>query len=63
MESDRIYFRRRALEERTAASHTRHSRARQAHVEMAERYENLVHAMVAGERYLALEPIAGPAAG
>jgi len=63
MESDTIYFRRRASEERTAALNTRHLRARQAHLEMAARYEDLVRAIVARERHLELELIEVGSAG
>lgn len=54
MEGDAGYFRRRASEERSHAVHTRHPRARQAHLEMAERYEDLVRAIVSRERHLGL---------
>ena len=47
MESDLSYFRRRASEERTAAINTRDCRARHVHTQMAERYEDLVHAIAA----------------
>lgn len=55
MEGDTVYFRRRASEERTAAMYTRHPRARKAHIDMAERYEDLVRAIAARERHLGLE--------
>lgn len=45
IESDAIYFRQRASEERTAALHARHSAARQRHLEKAERYEDRVRAI------------------
>ena len=63
MESDTIYFRRRASEERTAALNTRHLRARQAHLEMASRYEDLVRAIVARERQLQPELVGAQLAG
>jgi hypothetical protein len=50
MESDAIYFRRRALEERLAALRARHLQARQRHLEMAERYDDLVRALSAREQ-------------
>lgn len=49
MEVDTIYFRRRASEERTAALQARHAQVREAHLQMAERYEDLVRAIVARE--------------
>ena len=49
MESDTSYFRRRASEERTAALHSRDPRARQAHLDLAGRYEDLVRAIYAEE--------------
>lgn len=55
MEGDTVYFRRRASEERTAAMYTRHPGARKAHVDMAERYEDLVRAIAARERLLGLK--------
>jgi hypothetical protein len=55
MEADTVYFRRRASEERTAAMYTRHPRARKAHIDMAERYEDLVRAIAARERHLGLQ--------
>ena len=50
MEADLVYFRRRASEERTAALQVRDGRARQAHVELAERYEDLVRGIANEER-------------
>ena len=41
MEGDAVYFSRRASEERAAASHAVHEAARLAHLEMADRYEEL----------------------
>jgi len=55
MESDIAYFRRRASDERTAALQASEPAARDAHRELAERYEDLVHAMTAHERHLGLE--------
>ena len=52
MESDLAYFRRRVSEERTAALQARHADARLAHVQMAERYEDLVRAIAAREQGL-----------
>lgn len=45
MESDISYFRRRCSEERTAALQSRDSETRKSHLELAERYEDLVRAM------------------
>jgi two-component sensor histidine kinase len=45
--NDLSYFRKRASEERTAALNARDPRARKAHAEMAERYEDRVRAMAA----------------
>lgn len=50
MESDLAYFRRRASEERTAALEARHADARLAHLQIAERYEDLVRAIAAREQ-------------
>ena len=41
MENNRSYFLRRAEQERLAASHSADSNARQAHLAMAQRYEDL----------------------
>jgi hypothetical protein len=49
MEGDAVYFRRRASEERAAASHAVHEAARQAHFEMADRYEELAAAIALRE--------------
>jgi hypothetical protein len=49
MESDVSYFRLRASEERTAALRARGSKARQSHLALAERYEDLVRAIAARE--------------
>jgi hypothetical protein len=44
MERDSIYFSRRASEERDAASNAVHSMAREAHLKMAERYDDFAAA-------------------
>jgi hypothetical protein len=54
MESDVSYFRRRASEERAAALEARHPDARQAHLDMAERYEDLVRGIVGRDQFLGL---------
>ena len=46
MEHDRSYFMRRAAQERSAADHAADAAARKAHKELAERYQNLVGAVV-----------------
>ena len=45
MEGDAGYFARRAKEERDASSRAAHPNARQAHIEMAQRYEDLAGAI------------------
>ena len=42
MEANRSYFMRRAAQERSAASRSTHSNAREAHQKMAQRYQQLV---------------------
>ena len=44
MEGDSTYFSRRASEERDAATNAAHSMAREAHLKMAERYDNFAAA-------------------
>jgi hypothetical protein len=39
MESDRLYYARRAVQERAAALRSTHSRVRQVHLQMAAAYE------------------------
>jgi predicted secreted Zn-dependent protease len=55
MEGDVNYLRRRASEERTSALNAHDPRARKAHSEMAERYEDLVRAIVARDRHLGID--------
>lgn len=62
MESDTQYFQRRASEERTAALQARDTRARKAHVEMAERYEDLVRGISGHEQFLGLPSVTAPQA-
>jgi hypothetical protein len=45
MEGDAVYFVRRAQEERVAAMKAPDQRARQAHLEMADRYDALASAV------------------
>jgi hypothetical protein len=56
MNGDAIYFRSRASDERAAASKADHSAARQAHLDMAHRYDDLAAAIEEREKEL------GPAA-
>lgn len=48
-ETDLSYFRRRASEERTAAIQARDPAVRKSHLQMAERYEDLVRSMAGAE--------------
>ena len=50
MEGDAGYFARRANEERDASSKAAHPNARQAHLEMAQRYEDLAGAIQLAQR-------------
>lgn len=45
MEQDVAYFSRRAAEERTAASNAEHPNAKQAHLDLAERYQEMAAAI------------------
>ena len=54
MEADADYFGQRAAEEKLAAERAAHPTARQAHLELAQRYEDLATAIVARERSLGL---------
>jgi hypothetical protein len=49
MEADFNYFRRRAREERESAMRAAHPAARQAHIELADRYEELASAIAERE--------------
>ena len=49
MERDAIYYRRRMAEERTAAIHAVHPRAREVHLEMSARYEERLTTLEADE--------------
>ena len=53
METDVAYFSRRASEERAAATQAAHPAARQAHLEMARRYEEMASAI--GSAHLVVE--------
>ena len=52
MQADLSYFLKRASEERTAALNVRNAKVRQAHVELAERYEDRVRDMTARHEQL-----------
>lgn len=56
MEADFEYFSRRAHEEREAAMRAAHPSAREAHLEMAARYDDLAKALDAHHRQLGLAP-------
>ena len=55
MEGDVIYFSRRAKEERSAAGRAVQKAARQVHLEMANRYEELAAAIDAREHKLGVD--------
>jgi hypothetical protein len=55
MEGDSIYFGRRANEERIAAMKAPHPRARKAHLELADRYQDLASAIATRESPLSEE--------
>lgn len=59
MQSDAVYFSRRASEERDAAGNAACATAREAHLEMAERYDELATAL---EERDAVASTAGPGA-
>ena len=50
MENDQSYFMRRAAQERTAADSAEHRKARKAHRELADRYQDLVQTAEAAEQ-------------
>lgn len=54
MESDIVYFRRRASDERSAALQARNAEARLRHAEMANRYEDLVRAIVGSHQHFGI---------
>jgi hypothetical protein len=56
MESDVCYFRRRATEEKAAVLKAIHWQARQRHLEMAERYDDLASAIAARQHHFGLSP-------
>ena len=50
MEADFVYFNRRAAEEKAAASCAEHPNARQAHLDLARRYQDLADAIAGAEQ-------------
>lgn len=50
MENDQSYFMRRAAQERSAAHKAGHRKARKAHEELADRYQDLVQTSQASEQ-------------
>ena len=54
MEGNLSYYRKRASEERTAALQSRHPKARRAHLEMAQQYDERVRFLAAGEDHPAI---------
>jgi hypothetical protein len=59
MESDFSYFKRRASEERAAALSASDPDAQMAHLEMAARYEDLVHGIGKHDEFLGLQSVHG----
>jgi hypothetical protein len=59
METDRSYFMRRAAQERSAATHSK-GKAREAHRQMADRYQDLVHAGQPPEQSVAAQSRVSP---
>jgi hypothetical protein len=49
MDGDLAYFQLRASEEKVAAANAAHPRARQSHLDMAQRYEELIWVKAASE--------------
>jgi hypothetical protein len=54
MRGDRVYFAKRAVEERSAATAAVEDRSRKAHLAMAERYDDLSAAIGRSEQQLGL---------
>jgi hypothetical protein len=59
MERDRVYFSRRAQEERVAAMKTAHPHARRVHMELARRYDDLVGPIVTSSQRLGVDAVSG----
>ena len=54
MQSDLNYFEHRASEERSAALQAPHAEAQRRHIEMAERYDDLVRGIAASHEQMAM---------
>jgi hypothetical protein len=54
MEGDVAYLIRRASEERAAAMRARHPNARQSHLELAARYQEMADAIIAREQFFGI---------
>lgn len=54
MEGDAAYFRRRAVDERAAALKAKHPNARQAHLDLAHRYDDLARSILERDQHLGL---------
>jgi hypothetical protein len=54
MEGDATYFSRRASQEREAALKAAHPNARQAHLDLAHRYDDLAHSINERDKHLGL---------
>ena len=54
MEGDAAYFARCASQEREAALKAAHPTARQAHLELAGRYDDLAHSITARDKHLGI---------
>jgi hypothetical protein len=61
MEGDAAYFARRALQEREAALKAAHPTARQAHLQLAARYDDLAHSITARDKHVGVDLDAGGA--
>ena len=59
MEGDAEYFSRRAQQEREAAMKAAHPSAREAHVSLAKRYEDLAGAITHDKQRLGLQRLTG----
>jgi hypothetical protein len=55
MEGDVEYLRRRSQQEREAAMEAAHPRAREAHLELARRFDEFSEAALARDRHLGLD--------
>jgi len=55
MEGDTVYFRQRASDERAAAMKASHPGARDAHLQLAGRYDELANASERRERYVGID--------